>query len=146
MIVDMLHAVVPHPDCAGALAARYAQLVGYKEHFQRDPAYRSPRDDAELLAEMRADREAARIRPQDASAVQATLDDAGVDIAVMFAQDDPLSDGADTIAELVAQFCARDADRYVGMCFVDPADGQRKAVTRAEFERVWDGTAILFAR
>ena len=122
MIVDMLHAVVPHPDCAGALAARYSELVGYKEHFQRDPGYRSPRDEAELVAEMRADREAARARPQNPTAVQAALDDAGVGLAVMFAQDDPLPDGPGNIAELVAEFCAGDPDRYVGMCFVDPED------------------------
>jgi predicted TIM-barrel fold metal-dependent hydrolase len=135
MIVDILCSSIPVEDCFATKAARSAEQVGYARHAARSDEldelpdeFEPPKNRRELLEVAEARRREARARCPSPEEFGKLLDDAGIDVAVVSGHGDPLNetgpftDPGGTVPKLVADFCATDPSRYVGMCWVDPFD------------------------
>jgi predicted TIM-barrel fold metal-dependent hydrolase len=159
MIVDALAGCVPEPDAfAAGEATTLGRLRGYAEHFKGgiEPA----RTFAEVQARVDREYEAARERCPTEAEFFGMLDDAGVDLAVIYAERYTTALGVPTAPnQVVSDFVAKAPDRLLGVAGIDPwepdavrqideaiIEGDLKGVILSPFKQGLDADDARMAR
>lgn len=118
MIIDSLAGAIPDPDSFGASEGTLARLRGYLQHFRgAEPV----RDWATMQQEVARETEAAAARCPSEGEFFSMMDDAAIDVAVVYTERYATRLGVATATnDRVAEFAARHPGRVIGVAGIDP--------------------------